>query len=75
MFRLQRVFAMYSQNELIDLTEQTFSREHKLYLACNEERAFSRNNIYLNCCEALFYIKFLLDLGQNFTICRYSDGN
>ena len=27
------------KDKLIDLTERTFSREHALYLACNEERA------------------------------------
>ena len=29
------------RNQLVDLIENTFRREEVLYLACNEERAFS----------------------------------
>ena len=39
------------RNQLVDLIENTFRREEVLYLACNEERAFSllkniKNMIY-----------------------------
>ena len=39
------------RNQLVDLIENTFRREEALYLACNEERAFSllkniKNMIY-----------------------------
>ena len=39
-------------NQLVDLIENTFRREEALYLACNEERAFSlpenmKNIIYV----------------------------
>ena len=64
------------KDKLIDLTEQTFSRQHILYLACNEECTFSllMSTKIINCgltkkfVKHLFisWIMILLDLELNF---------
>ena len=52
------------KDKLIALIGHTFTREKTLYLACNEERAFSPSDVYKNyklwscqtVCEALVYL-------------------
>ena len=64
------------KDKLIDLINRTLIRENTQYLACNEECAFFRPDIYNNhnlwscqkVCDAffIFWIIFLLDLEINF---------
>ena len=65
------------KDKFIDLIEHTFSRQKALYLACNDQRAFSTSDVYKNynlsscqtICEALVYLldNILLSLELNFT--------